>query len=88
MIICPLLGPGQYRNAIASGQFRHQISQLNGNPTLPRCGTDPAQATALFSQRIVSQPRFHFEPDVITFFFSLVCLKRLKQRILCLRQKP
>src|SRR5215212_1517941 len=45
----PLLGPGQYRNAVASGRSKPPIStaiRCDVDPTLPRCGTDPAQAKA------------------------------------------
>ena len=41
------LGPGQYRNAVASGQPVHQnileYCMLAVDPTLPRYGTDPIQ---------------------------------------------
>jgi len=42
------LGPGQYRNAVASGQSRNLnnssvIDAQHSDPTLPRYGTDPVQ---------------------------------------------
>ena len=41
-----LLGSGQYRNAVASGRPWDEA-----NPTLPRCGTDPTQASHVFSKQ-------------------------------------
>src|SRR5829696_8661281 len=41
-----LVGSGQYRNAVASGQpyaFNSSSEIRNVHPTLPRCGTDPTQ---------------------------------------------
>ena len=39
-----LVGPGQYRNAVASGLPLHYMDKVH--PTLPRYGTDPVQVSS------------------------------------------
>jgi hypothetical protein len=45
------VGPGQYRNAVASGEALNCNNYLllihSGDPTLPRYGTDPVQERLL-----------------------------------------